>query len=66
VPGHITIDTTRLRFADLGAADLLSRTSIARSPDATTIVGSPAAQRILNLAEATVSRYDKFERFPDA
>ncbi|MGH3906841.1 MAG: MEDS domain-containing protein [Pseudonocardiaceae bacterium] len=48
-PGHITIDATGLRFADLRAADLLWAASCARAPGATTITGSPLVNRLLEL-----------------
>lgn len=49
VPGHITIDATGLRFADLRAADLLRASSSARAQGATTIIGSPVVNRLLEL-----------------
>lgn len=49
LPGHITIDATGLRFADLRAVDLLSGTSHVRGPGATTITGSPVVMRLLQL-----------------
>lgn len=48
-PGHITIDATGLRFADLRAADLLWAASSARARGTTTITGSPMVNRLLEL-----------------
>lgn len=48
-PGHITIDATGLRFADLRAADLLWAASSTRARGTTTITGSPLVNRLLEL-----------------
>ncbi|HEY2762704.1 MAG TPA: MEDS domain-containing protein [Pseudonocardiaceae bacterium] len=53
MPGHITIDATGLHFADLRAADLLSGVRAARRQCPTTIIGSTALNRVLELAEKT-------------
>lgn len=48
-PGHLTIDATGLRFADLRAADLLSSVSSARTTGTTTVHGSVVVNRLLEL-----------------
>ncbi|MGH3796286.1 MAG: MEDS domain-containing protein [Pseudonocardiaceae bacterium] len=52
-PGHVTIDATGLRFADLRAADLLSGVSLARHQGTTTITGSLVVNRLLELTGDT-------------
>ncbi|HEU0090362.1 MAG TPA: MEDS domain-containing protein [Pseudonocardiaceae bacterium] len=48
-PGHVTIDATGLRFADLRAADLLWGTCLTRGPGSTTVAGSSVVNRLLAL-----------------
>lgn len=49
LPGHLTIDATGLRFADLRTADLLSGVSSARARGTTTLHGSAVVNRLLEL-----------------
>ena len=59
VPGPITIDATRLHFADLRAADLLSGVRTTRRQGPTTIIGSTMLNRVLKLAEESRSAEER-------
>lgn len=48
--GHVTIDASGLRFADLHAVRLLSAVVRARRRGTTTITGSPMVNRVMELA----------------